>query len=339
VNYGSLWQRWARGVSWIWINERFRGELPDGFERKVMTLHSADRLHIKQGRSTSRIVLDAGNHRGPGAHLTGRRPLAVYLKRHSRLPWQAGLAALFDPAGRHSPAAAEWRHLDRARRLGLEVPEAVAAGEWIGPRGDLQSFLMVAELSGCEAVNELLPRLSAQLDRAALGALKRRLVAEMARIAATLHSSRAFHKDFYLCHFFVDLDRLQHDLVPPRVVLIDLHRFRVHRLWAFWWRWKDLGQLLFSTFGVAGIDDRDRLRFWWHYRRRCGNRRLSWQAAIIRIRAARYRQHNRTRQQPLPDPDGKSFQSRWPGVRYHDDAGPVAVVRKPPEGLESCTWR
>ena len=29
VSYGSLWQRWSRGVSWTWINERYRARVPD----------------------------------------------------------------------------------------------------------------------------------------------------------------------------------------------------------------------------------------------------------------------------------------------------------------------
>jgi heptose I phosphotransferase len=281
VSYGSFWQRWFRGVSWTWINERYGARLPDDLFANVMTLESRDRFHAKQGRSTARVVL-----------VRTDRPLAVYLKRHFRLSWPTRLAALFDPGGRHSPAAVEWAQLERARALGIDVPEVVAAGEHIGPCSQLQSFLMIAELSGCEAVNELLPRLAAELDFREFATLKRRVVDEMARMTATLHAARAFHKDLYLCHFFLDHERLKKDRAL-RLSLIDLHRLNVHKLWPTWWRWKDLGQLLFSTYGVDGITDRDRLRFWGIYRRRVGIRRPCWHARMVRLRAARYLEHNR----------------------------------------------
>jgi heptose I phosphotransferase len=296
VSHGSLWQRWFRGVSWTWINERYRTRLPDNLGAHVMTLESRDRFHAKQGRSTARVVL-----------VRADRPLAVYLKRHFRLPWPARLAALVDPGGKHSPAAAEWVHLERARALGIDVPEVVAAGENIGPLAQLQSFVMIAELSGSEAVNELLPRLAARLDPRALETLKRRIIAEIARITATLHVARVFHKDLYLCHFFVPplVKGGSGGMVPAqpitesldehafRLSLIDLHRLSEHKVWPDWWRWKDLGQLLFSTYGVDGITDHDRLRFWKNYRRRVGIRRPRWHARIVRLRAARYLEHNR----------------------------------------------
>ena len=123
--------------------------------------------------------------------------------------------------------------------------------------------------------------------------LKRRLIVEMATITATLHAARVFHKDLYLCHFFLAQDRLGQEQGPVQVSLIDLHRLKEHTLWPDWWRWKDLGQLLYSTEGVKGITDRDGLRFWRIYRRRLGIRRPRWHARIIRLRAARYRAHNR----------------------------------------------
>jgi heptose I phosphotransferase len=284
VSYGSLWERWTKGVNWTWINERYRARLPENLELSVMSLESGDRFHAKQGRSTARLILHQAEP-----------PLAVYLKRHFRIPWGARLAALVDPAGRHSPAAAEWVHLEHVRALGIDVPEVVATGERIGPRAGLRSFLMVAELAGCEAANESLPRLAGVLDARSFAGLKHRLVSKMARIVATLHGAGVFHKDLYLCHFFFDPLQVQPNRGGFRVALIDLHRLGKHRLWSDWWRWKDLAQLLYSTHGVEGITGRDRLRFWMQYCRLVGIRGPIWHARMIRLRAARYLAHNRKR--------------------------------------------
>ena len=66
-----------------------------------------------------------------------------------------------------------------------------------------------------------------------------------------------------------------------------------HHWWPDRWRWKDLGQLLYSTFEIEEIDDRDRLRFWKHYRRHCPVRFPAWQRRMIRLKAIRYLGHNR----------------------------------------------
>jgi heptose I phosphotransferase len=266
-----------------------------------MTLEAVDRLHTKQGRSTARVVFPSTAERADLTVMTGNLatsalpagPLTVYLKRHFRLPWLSRLAALFDPAGRHSPGAAEWSHLERARSLGVPVPDVVATGERIGPWASLQSYLMVAELTGSLELNVALPKLAAELGPVRLAALKRRLVPEMARITAALHRACVFHKDLYLCHFYLDCQRLASDARDVRLTLIDLHRLAEHRLWPDRWRWKDLGELLFSTVGVAGIDDRDILRFWKHYRRSLALRWPRWQARMVRLKAARYQRHNR----------------------------------------------
>jgi heptose I phosphotransferase len=282
VNHASFWDRLVRGTRWTWLAERYRTALPADLEATVMGLESRDRLHAKQGRSTARVHFH-----------TGEGPLAVYLKRHYRLPWRSRLAALMHPGGLHSPAKSEWANLKRARALGIDVPEVVAAGERIGPWGELQSFLMVAELTGCLPLHEAIPLLAERLDPASFRRRKRALIAEMAGITARLHQARVFHKDLYLCHFYLDMGEPGLVPGPCRLSLIDLHRLAEHHLTGAWWRWKDLGQLLFSTLGVAGIDDRDRLRFWAGYRRRL---RLKWprrQARIVALRAERYRAHNR----------------------------------------------
>lgn len=277
ADHGTLLGRLVRGTRWSWRAERHAHALPGDLDATVMTLESKDRHHAKQGRSTARVRFDAG--------------LSVYLKRHYELPWASRLAALVRPEGRHTPASAEWAHLERARELGIAVPEVVAAGERIGPWGALSSYLMVAELVDHEALHEALPVLVDRMEPAAFARLKRSLAIEMAETTARLHRAHAFHKDLYLCHFFLDGRPGASD--GRRLCLIDLHRLAIHRWTAPRWRWKDLGQLLFSTFGVAGVDDRDLLRFWKHYRRKMGLARPRFELARVRAKADRYRAHNR----------------------------------------------
>jgi len=278
LSVGTFLDRLTRGTRWAWLAERHRGSLPADLATALDSLGPADRLHAKQGRTTSRVRID-----------TPAGPLAVYLKRHDRLPWTSRLAALVSPGLGRTPATAEWRHLERARSLGIPVPEVVAAGEEVGPWGRLRGFLMVAELAGADEVNRVIPRLAGSLGAVEFARLKREVVAEMAAIAARLHASRSFHKDLYLCHYVLDPARP----AGGRVTLIDLHRLATHRWTAWRWRWKDLGQLLYSTAGVAGIDDRDRLRFWKHYRARMRLARPRLEAKAVRSKAARYLSHNR----------------------------------------------
>src|SRR5213079_2543628 len=105
-----------------------------------------------------------------------------------------------------SPALQEWDHLEWARREGVPVPAAVAAGEYIGPWGRLQSFLAVEELADMLPLHEAVPAAAARLDPATLRRWKRGLVLEMARLTRGLHGRRTFHKDLYLCHFYVHRD-------------------------------------------------------------------------------------------------------------------------------------
>jgi heptose I phosphotransferase len=263
---------------WLWINPDYRAAFSSGLLARVHEVAPEDRFHAKQGRSTGRLRLDAGT-----------TALHVYLKRHERWPaWDLWRARLGFP-GPLSPAGVEWRNLETARALGVAVPDAVAAGERIESDGRPRSFLMVRELDG-EELHLAVPRLFRSLEPGAFARFKRGLVAELARLVARLHSRLLFHKDLYLCHVFLDPDDARD--MAERLVLIDLQRLARHR-WTSWrWRWKDLGQLLFSTHGVVGIDDRDRLRFWMHYRRATRLRLEPLHRAAIVSKAARYQAHN-----------------------------------------------
>jgi heptose I phosphotransferase len=194
----------------------------------------------------------------------------------------------------------------------MPVPMAVAAGEFIGPWGRFQSFLAVEELTDMLPLHEAVPAAAARLDAKAFAAWKRTLCAEVARLTRELHARRYFHKDLYLCHFYIPR---QWTAALPRwqgqVHLIDLHRLGYHRLtWRFW-QMKDLAQLLYSS-DIPGIEFRDRLRFWRHY---LGPERRSWWATLLRycigVQGRRYRNHNRKKEMASgasPPPDARMNQ-------------------------------
>jgi len=241
-----------------------------------------DRHHAKQGRSIGRWVLQAEN-----------RQLAVYLKRHYVLSRWRGWLATLHPGKGWSPALQEWHHLNWARRQGLPVPEAVAVGEYIGPWGRLQSFLAVAELTGMLPLHEAIPAAAANLDPRTFARWKRGLAIELARLARALHAQRWFHKDLYLCHFYIaEEDTRCSPAWSGRVRLIDLHRL-AHHPWTWpWWQAKDLAQLLFSS-EITGVTLRERLHFWRAY---CQGRRRApwWLRWVVGIKTANYRRHNRS---------------------------------------------
>jgi heptose I phosphotransferase len=282
----TLWRRLVRGARRIYQRPDWPqlagGDWPD----RVMGLTLTDDFHAKQGRSTGRWVLEAG----------GRR-LAVYLKRHYRLEWWRGLLAWLFPSAGWSPGLQEWRHLAWARAAGVPVPATVAAGEYIGPWGRLQSFLAVEELSGMLPLHEAIPAAAAALAPAAFRRWKRLLAGELARVTRILHRRHRFHKDLYLCHFFLPREFVSAGPPGPaawrgRLHMIDLHRLAHHRLGWRVWQVKDLAQLLYSS-EIVGVDARDRAYFWWQYlgRRRRG-RLARFLRQLVLWKWRRYRRHN-----------------------------------------------
>jgi lipopolysaccharide kinase (Kdo/WaaP) family protein len=281
--HGSIWQRLWHGVRRLHERPDWKTFAGADWAERIMDVALTEDFHAKQGRSTGRWVLHQGDRR-----------LAVYLKRHERLSWWRGLLAALWPGRGWSPALAEWRHLQWARARGLPVPAPVAAGEWIGPWCRLRSFVAIEELTGMLPLHEALPAAERAMSADTFLQWKRTLIAQLARITRELHDCCVFHKDLYLCHFFVPGTNLA--TVPRtwrgRVHVIDLHRLGHHAWTRRFWQLKDLAQLLYSSHWT-GVTPRDRLRFWRHYlgpaRRTWRNRFFAW---CIRLKAQRYLNHN-----------------------------------------------
>lgn len=280
---GGWWSRLTRGFRKLLWRDDWKEHLGSDWAEQILDLPVTDRHFAKQGRSVGRLIL-------------GEEParLSVYLKRHYRLSRWRGLLATVLPRLAWSPGWQEARHLAWARAHGIPVPEVVAAGELVRPGGKLQSFLAVEELRDMLPLHEAIPLAARQLEPTLFARWKKGLAVEMARLARLLHDQRRFHKDLYLCHFYIR--RSFADRVPAwkdHVHLIDFHRLAHHPIAWRWYRVKDLGQLLYSS-EVEGVTARDRLHFWRAYAGPRTAQRLL--ARFVRLRAGLYRQHNQKRQ-------------------------------------------
>ena len=279
---GSFWQRLFHGVRRLYARADWAEYVGADWPDHIMQADVTDDFHAKQGRSTGRCLLEADG-----------KQLAVYLKRHYRLPLRDGLLAALWPGHDWSPAMQERRNLLWATAQGLPVPQIVAAGEFLGPWGKLQSFLAVEELTDMLPLHEAIPLAARTLEARTFRRWKAGLTREMARLSRILHDRHYFHKDLYLCHFFIArADIMEAPTWCNRVFMIDFHRLAHHRWTRAFLVTKDLGQLLFSS-EIDGIDARDRLRFWHAY---LGPRRQTsvgrWLRRIVLMRGRRYRDHN-----------------------------------------------
>ena len=180
-----------------------------------------------------------------------------------------------------------------AAEQGIPVPKTLAAAEWRGTGFKLQSFLAVEELADMLPLHEAIPRAFRTLTSIQFAIWKRRLIAELVRISVELHRRVAFHKDLYLCHFYIAASDCE--MVPAtfkgRTVAIDFHRLGLHSALAGYFQAKDLAQFLYSTFDVPGVTARDRLRFWKRYREAVRVRRFV--APLVRFKLGLYLRHAR----------------------------------------------
>jgi heptose I phosphotransferase len=283
LSVGSLWQRLVRGTRHVWQRADWSGFAGSDWEDRAMSMEATDDLHAKQGRSTCRVLLQAGE-----------RQRGIYLKRHYHLSWWRGWLATLFPGGGWSPAWQEWRQLRWARNHGVPVPEPVAVAEFIGPWGKLQSFLAIDELVDMVRLHEVIPQAAAKMDPVMFETWKRGLVFELARIIRLLHDRRRFHKDLYLSHFFIPRSALG----PvtdwhSQVYLIDFHRLSYHPFTWPLWQAKDLGQLLFSS-QIPGVTPRDRLTFWHYYLRM--NSWDRWLGPLVLFKNWTYQRHRNRKQ-------------------------------------------
>lgn len=87
---------------------------------------------------------------------------------------------------------------------------------------------------------------------------KRALIRQVAQTSRALHDNGINHRDYYLCHFHLDLETVNAD--SPVLYLIDLHRAQLRAKTPRRWRLKDIAGLYFSALDI-GLTRGDILTF------------------------------------------------------------------------------
>src|SRR5262249_38540379 len=158
-----------------WIAPELRAILPADPQAAYETWlawAAEDNFHEKQGRSTGRyIIRDL-----PSAP-------AVYIKKYFRLPWWLRWLAPLQ----HFPGPAEMQRIEQVRRLGILVPQVIAAGA--DRRNACPSFLAVRELEGFVELHKHVTWRYGRENTAASAAQKRALARRIAEIARRLHDA------------------------------------------------------------------------------------------------------------------------------------------------------
>lgn len=196
------------------------------------------------GRQTKRIIRDG--------HI-------YFIKQHTGVGWKEIFKNIFQLRLPIVSAKKEWKAIKQLKKLNIAAPDIVGYGcRGINP-ATLQSFIMTREIANHTSLEELGKHWK---QHSPLFLDKIKIIKEVARIARILHVNGINHRDFYICHFLLDLS------VPinigPKLYLIDLHRAGLRKKTPMRWILKDLAGLYFSSKEV-GLTQRDLLRFMKEY--------------------------------------------------------------------------
>ncbi len=182
-----------------------------------------------------------------------------FVKAHRAVGWKEILKNLSSLRLPVLGAQNEVRAIKRLEALRIDTMKIVGFGKRGVPPAWLESFIITHELTRVVSLEAYCGNWRVEPPEPFL---KFALVKKVARVARTLHRNGLNHRDFYLCHFFLDLSRfaMSSGVDDLKLYLIDLHRMQVRNRTPLRWVVKDVAGLLFSSMEI-GLTRRDLFRF------------------------------------------------------------------------------
>ncbi len=193
-----------------------------------------------------------------------RKSKAYFIKTHTGVGWQEILKNLLYLRAPVVGALNEWHGVHRLTDLEIDTMTVVGYGIRGKNPAKRRSFIVTEALPTSISLEDYTqswkthpPKNSEQIR------FKRKVIKKIAEITRTMHENGANHRDYYLCHFLLDLPGGDYDKM--RLFLIDLHRMQLRRKTPTRWKVKDVAGLYFSSLDI-GLTQRDLYRFMVAYR-------------------------------------------------------------------------
>ena len=238
------------------------------------------------------LFRDVKNRRTSRVEIGGR---GFFLKHHLGTGWGEIVMNLLQGKLPVLSAVNEFRALRKLHELGIPTMTPCACGERGIDPARRESFLITEELTNTVSLEDLCAQAPGPLPfRERLG-----LIAALAESARKLHDNGINHRDFYLCHFQLDL--ATRGTPHPVLYMMDLHRAQMRKRIPARYRVKDVAGLYFSSMD-AGLTRRDYFRFMRLYRGKSLRETLTeerrfWHEVDVTARKLYAKEHGR----PAPE--------------------------------------
>lgn len=182
-----------------------------------------------------------------------------FLKFHKGVGWHEIFKNLIMLKTPVLGAGNEYKAICHLEELGLSTTKVAAFGRRGKNPAKRRSFIITKELVNTLSLEDFCrdwPQNPPSF------ASKKLLIEKLAWMSRQMHTNGMNHRDYYICHFLLDVSALKEKPEPEdiKLHLIDLHRAQIRDKIPIRWIIKDLAGLWFSAMDV-GLSKRDLFRF------------------------------------------------------------------------------
>lgn len=158
-------------------------------------------------------------------------------------------------------ASNEYLAIKKLEQLNIDTMDIAAYGVKGNNPAKQQSFIITDDLINTMSLEDFC---LSWKNKQPEFKLKLSLIDKLAHISRTLHQNGVNHRDYYICHFLLDISHLPLDYTQLKLSLIDLHRAQLRSNTPERWLVKDIASLYFSAMDI-GLTQRDFYRFMKRY--------------------------------------------------------------------------